>query len=149
MYLSLNYTGGLGVANGSFGYYLTNSFAVGASYPFTWKGAWLSASVLYRYNAFSRASHDTQLIFYFGKGLWNYRVFIAGSFVAWTENRNQGNDLTTGQNGKKFAFFGDPQVWIKIKKGLSVGSRINVYYNLIIPGNNVQVYPTIGAKYQF
>jgi hypothetical protein len=149
VYLSLNYTGGLGVAGGSFGYYLTNSFAVGAAYPFQWKGAWLSASVLYRYNAFVEGSHDTQLIFYFGKGLWNYKVFIAGSFVGWTENKNQGNDFTAGQHGKKFAFFGDPQIWLKIGKGFSVGSRVNVYYHVINLDNKLLVYPTIGAKYQF
>ena len=39
----------------------------------------------------------------------------------WTENRNQGNDYTRDFKGKKFAFFGDPQLWIKIKNGFSVG----------------------------
>lgn len=149
VYLSLNYTGGLGIAPGGYGYYLANSFAAGAAYPFQWRGAWLSASVLYRYNAFDKASHDTQMIFYFGKGLWNYKVFVGGSFVAWTENKNQGTDFTAEERGKKFSFFGDPQVWFKVADGLSVGSRINVYYHVITMDNKVQLYPTLGAKYQF
>lgn len=149
VYLSLSYTGGVGVAGGSFGYYITNSFAAGAAYPFQYKGAFLNASVLYRYNLFLKASHDVQLTFYFGKGLWNYKVFVAGSFVAWTENKNHGDDFTAGQRGKKFAFFGDPQVWFRLKNGLSVGSRINVYYHTISMENRVQIYPTAGIKYQF
>lgn len=149
IYLSLSYSGGLGIAPGGFGYYLANSFATGASYPFQWKGAWLSASVLYRYNAFASASHDVQGTFYFGKGFNNYKIFVGGSLVAWTENKNQGNDFTAGQYGKKFAFFGDPQLWLRIKNGFSVGSRINVYYHVLTMENKVQVFPTVGVKYQF
>lgn len=149
VYLSLNYSGGLGVAPPSYGYYITNSFAVGAAYPFQWKGAWLSAGVSYRYMAFSKASHDAQFNFYFGKGFWNYRLLVAGSWVAWTENRNQGNDFTQHLSGKKFAFFGDPQIWFRVWKSVSIGSRINLFYHVLTPDNRLQVYPTLALKNQF
>ena len=87
--------------------------------------------------------------FYFGRGFFNYKLFVGGSFVAWTENRNQGTADTQSLHGKKAAFFGDPQVWIKVKGGFSVGSRINVFYHLITADDKVQLYPTIGTKFQF
>ncbi|MEJ7644847.1 MAG: DUF5020 family protein [Chryseolinea sp.] len=149
LYLTLNYSGGVGLGADYFGFYITNSYGLGISYPFQWKGAWLSANVVYRYNAFDKPSYDPQLTFYFGKGIRDYKIFVAGSFVFWTENRNQGNEYTQGMHGKKFAFFGDPQIWIKVRKGFSVGSRINVFYHLITDDDKVQLYPTIGTKYQF
>ncbi|GAB4010902.1 DUF5020 family protein [Spirosoma migulaei] len=149
IYLSLLYSGGLGVAPPSYGYYLTNSFGVGAAYPFQWKGAWLSASVNYRYTTFLKPSHDPQLTFYFGKGFFQYKLMLAGSFVGWSENRNQGTDLTSSQRGKKIAFFADPQVWVKITKTVSVGSRAYLYYHVLTPENRLQIYPTLGLKNQF
>lgn len=146
-YLSVNYSGGLGVVPPSYGFYIPNAFGVGASYPFTLGGAWLSINAQFRYTAFSTPSHDGQVTFYFGRGFFNYRMFTAGSFVVWTENRNQGTEFTASLSGKKVAFFGDPQVWVKVKDGFSIGSRINAFYNLF--GNGIKVYPTIGAQYKF
>jgi Domain of unknown function (DUF5020) len=149
IYLSVTYSGGLGVTASAYGFYLSNSLGIGLSYPFRWRGAFLSVNLLYRYNAFDSPSYDPQFTFYFGKGFYNYKIFVAGSFVSWTENNNQGNDQTKDLSGKKFAFFGDPQIWIRVKNGLSVGSRVNVYYHLISQHNTLQCYPTIGLKYQF
>ena len=149
VYLSLTYSGGLGIAPGSYGFYLSNAFGVGVSYPFQWKGAWLATNLVVRYNAFDKPSYDPQFTFYFGKGFFNYKIFVAGSFVFWSENRNQGTEYTQQFSGKKFAFFGDPQIWFKIKGELSAGTRVNVFYHLITDDNKVQVYPTFGLKYQF
>ncbi len=149
VYLSLNYSGGLGVSPDGYGFYLSNAFATGVSYPFQWKGAWFSTQALFRYNAFKQPSYDVQGVFYFGKGFWNYRVFAGGSFVFWTENRDQGIEYTQHLHGKKLAFFGDPQVWVKIRGAFSVGTRINVYYNLLGGDRQLQVYPTVGTKIQF
>ena len=149
IFLDLDYSGGLGLTNSGFGFYIPNSYGIGISYPFQWKGAWLAANLLVRYNAFKKASYDPQFTFYFGKGFSSYRFFISGSFVFWTQNKNQGDDATRDMQGKMFAFFGDPQIWVKVKNGFSIGSRINVLHHLITNGNEVQVYPTLGFKYQF
>jgi hypothetical protein len=149
LYLSLTYTGGLGVTPTSYGFYLNNSFGAGIAYPFQWRGAFLSASLSYRLNVYEKPSHDPQFIFYFGKGFFKYKIWVAGSIVSWTENRDQGIDYTKGLTGKKFAFFGDPQIWFKVKGGFSVGSRVNLYFHLLSNDNHLQVYPTFGTKYQF
>lgn len=149
VYIALNYTGGLGVTPDSYGYYISNSFGLGIAYPFKWKGAWFNTNLLFRYTTFDAPSCDPQFTFYYGKGFLNYRIFITGSFVLWTENRNRGDDYTKDLNGKKLVIIGDPQIWIKIIKGFSLGSRINVFYNLLDDNNQIKVYPTIGAKYDF
>lgn len=149
IYLSANFSGGLGVTKDSYGYYLTRSFGAGVAYPFTWKGAWFATSLILRCSAFDKPSYDPQFTFYFGSGFFNYRIFTAGSFVFWTENRNQGNEFTKELKGKKFAFFGDPQLWIKIRNGFSAGTRVNVFYHLLTDDDKIQFYPTIGTKYQF
>lgn len=149
IYLSFTYSGGLGVTTSSYGYYISNSFGIGPAYTFQWKGAWISTGLFFRYSAFDKPSYDSQLNVYFGKGYFNYRLFTAGSFVFWTENRNRGDENTSGFKGKKFAFYGDPQLWIKIKKGLSAGSRVSVYYHVLSTDNRIQFYPSLGLKYQF
>jgi hypothetical protein len=149
LYLYLNYSGGLGVTLSSLGFYIASSYGVGLSYPFQWKGAWLAANLSIRCNAFNKPSYDPQFTFYFGKGIKNYRYFTSGSFVFWTENRNHGDDFTRNRTGKKLAFFGDPQFWINIKKGLSAGTRINVFYHTLTDDDALQFYPTLGLKYQF
>lgn len=147
--LALTYSGGLGVAPPSYGYYLTNTLGMGAAYPFQWRGAWFSTSLVYRFSAFPRPSHDPQLTFYFGRGFFNYRMMVAGSLVAWSENRNQGTDLTKDRSGKKVAVFGDPQCWVKLGKTVSVGSRINIFYHLATNENRLLIYPTLALKNQF
>jgi hypothetical protein len=149
IFLSLNYSGGLGVTPVAYGYYIASSYAVGISYPFQWQGAWLATSLLFRYNTFEKPSYDPQFTFYFGKGINNNRLFIAGSFVFWTQNKNLGDDFTQHLKGKKIAFFGDPQIWLTIIKGVSAGTRINVFHHLLTDGNEIQFYPTVGIKYQF
>ncbi|MCE7055186.1 DUF5020 family protein [Algoriphagus sp. AGSA1] len=148
-YLSLNYSGGVGTTPTNFGYYINNAYAVGINHPFGWKGAFFSANVQYRYTAFKAPSHDLQVIFYLWKGMFDYKLVMAGSLVGWTENRNQGTEYTSALTGKKIAFFGDPQLWLKIKGCFSVGTRINLYYNIFGDKNDLKVYPTIGTQIKF
>jgi hypothetical protein len=149
IYLSAGYNGGLGIAPPSYGYYLNNTFGLGAARPFQWKKAFFSTSLLYRYSAFNKASFDPQLTLYIGRGFLNYKLFFEGSFVFFTENRNIGVEYTKHLNGKKFAFYGDPQIWFRVKNNLSAGTRLSVYYHLLNNGNQIQAYPTLGIKYKF
>jgi hypothetical protein len=54
IYLSVTYSGGLGVTTTNFGYYLSNSFGIGPAYTFQWNGAWISACTYFRVNVFSQ-----------------------------------------------------------------------------------------------
>lgn len=148
-YMSFNYSGGLGIAEPDYGYYIASSFGLGLSVPFQWKNAWFSIAFSLRYNAFKKASYDPQLVFYFGRGFLNYKIFSSGSFVVWTQNKDQGDDFTRSLHGKKLAFFGDPQIWFNLNGSISAGTRINVYYHILSGDNRCNIYPTIGLKYNF
>jgi hypothetical protein len=147
VFLYLTYSGGVGVTTSAYGFYITNSFGVGVSGVLTLDGTWIVPGVSYRVNTFDKFSYDPQMTLYAGRGLFNNRMYASASFTMWTENRDQGNDYTKDLKGKKLAFFGDPQLWIRVKNKLSIGSKINVYYNLLSE-NKIQFYPTIGIKYQ-
>jgi hypothetical protein len=148
IFLSISYSGGLGIAPPDYGYYIANSYGLGIAYSFSWEGFYFGVSGGYRYNAHSKVSHDGQLSFFFWKGLLNYKLSISGTFVGWTQNHDIGKEYTSHLHGKKTAFFADPQIWLKVLKKWSVGSRVNCYYHVLTEDNSLQFYPTLGVKYE-
>ncbi|HMQ46002.1 MAG TPA: hypothetical protein PKA00_01040 [Saprospiraceae bacterium] len=60
-----------------------------------------------------------------------------------------GTDFTQNLKGKKVAFFADPQIWWKVLKKWSAGSRINCFYQVLSDNESIQVYPTLGIRYDF
>jgi hypothetical protein len=67
-------------------------------------------------------------------------------FSIWTENKDHGDELTKNLKGKRFFFFVEPQFWFKINNALAAGSKVNMYYHILMTGNVLQVYPTIGIR---
>lgn len=150
IYAQLQYSGGLGIAEpGSYAFYITNAFSLGAVYPFQWKGAWFSTAISYTYNAFKKPSNDILYSLYWGRGFWNYKFEFSGDIELYTQNKNLGDSFTAGQHGKRISFFGEPQVWFKIHKGFSAGSKINLYYHVLTAENLLQVYPTAAVRFKF
>ncbi len=147
--LALSYSGGLGVSPPSLGYHIANSFGVGLAYPLSWKAYLVYSQLGYRYNAFANPSHDLQFTLYFWMGFFNYRLQVSGSIVSWTQNRNMGTVQTRDLEGKKFAFFGDPQLWFKVSRQLSIGTRLNLFFHVLTDENSLQLYPTLGLKQDF
>ena len=152
IYLHVQYNGGFGIAEpGAYGYYLTNAFSLGAAYNFQNKEntAFFNLYASYKYTAFKKPSHDLISAFFW---LWffsNYTISFTGNIVILTENRNHGDAFTSAKTGKKFSLFGDPQIWFKVYKGLSAGSKFNIYYHLLSDDNNFKVYPSLALRYQF
>jgi len=151
IYMQFQYNGGLGIAEpGSYGYYLTNAFSVGAAYNFQRKNkAFFNVYASYKYTNFEKPSHDVISAFFW---LWffsNYTISFTGNIVIWTENRDHGDAFTNMKTGKKFSLFGDPQIWFKIYKGFSAGSKSNIYYHILNEENQFKIYPSIALKYQF
>jgi len=152
VFLQLQYNGGLGIAEpGSYEYYLTNAFSLGVAYPFQSKNnkAFFNAYTSFKYTDFKRPSHDVIGAFYWLLFFSNYSINFSGNLVYWTENRNHGDDFTVMMRGKKFSFYGDPQIWLRLCKGVSVGSRLTLYYHVLRDDNSFQAYPTVAVKYQF
>ena len=152
IFLQIQYNGGLGIAEpGAYGYYLTNAFSLGAAHPFQSKNmrAFFNAYISYKYTDFKKPSHDMISAFFWLIFFSNYSINFSGNLVFLTENRNHGDDFTINLSGKKFMFYGDPQIWFKLVKGFSLGTRLSLYYHVLRDDNSIQAYPTIGARYQF
>lgn len=150
IYVQVQYSGGLGIAEpGSYPFYITNTYSLGAVYPFQWKGAWFSTSLSYAYNAYKKPSHDLVYSLYWGRGFWNYKFDVSGDIIIYTQNKNIGDAYTSGSSGKRAAVFAEPHVWVKIYKGFSLGSKVNIYYHVLNTEDMWQVYPTLAARFKF
>jgi len=147
IFLNLQYSGGLGLTDPrQYSYYIRNTWSLGISYPFQWGNAWLNAVLNYKYLPYTKASHDPLFTLYWWKGLWHYKGEFSGDFSVWTENKNHGDETTKDLHGKNFYFFAEPQYWYSFLKDLSVGTKITVNYHVLLPGNILQVYPTLALR---
>jgi hypothetical protein len=150
IFLSLQYSGGLGVTEPrQYSFYIANALSAGPSYPFQWEGAYFNAALYYNYNMLKKPSSDMMISFYWGKGFWNYAMEFAGDFELYTLNKNTGEDFTKNLRGKTVSFFGEPQVWFRMRGNFSMGSKIILYYHVITSENLFEVYPTIAARIKF
>lgn len=149
IYLAFNYTGGVGVAPPSYGYYISNSYGIGISTNIVSPTIWFSFNLGYRYSATVKPSNDIQFNVYVGGGLYNYRLMYSCSLVSWATDKDNGLPENAGMKGKRIAFFADPQIWYGIGKKFSVGTRISLYYHVLTQENEIQAYPTIGIKRAF
>jgi hypothetical protein len=149
VYAHLEYTGGLGVFDGAAGgYYLDNAYLMGAAYPFQWQGGWGNASLAYKHTNFPRASHDPQASLYWGRG-FRQRWAFSSTAVAWTQNRNHGDDFTASLTGKHESFLIENELWWRAAGLVSVGSEVRVSRNVFATDGRLLVYPTLGLRYQF
>ncbi|MDP4149027.1 MAG: DUF5020 family protein [Bacteroidota bacterium] len=147
IYLSLQYSGGLGVTEPKqYSYYIVNTFSAGAEVPFRFKGAWLSSVLNFKWVPYARPSHDFLYTFYWWRGFFQYRLEFAGDFSIWTENKDHGDGTTPADPGKRWYFFSEPQVWIHAGKYLALGSKINMYYHVNTNEDLLQAYPSLAVR---
>jgi hypothetical protein len=102
----------------------------------------------YKYVPYAKPSSDFLWTFYFYKGLFKYRCELLGDFSFWTENKNHGDVMTQSQNGKRFFLYGEPQFWVRVLGGLSLGARMNIYYHINTTNDSWQVYPAAGIRWK-
>jgi len=147
IFLSLQYSGGGGITEPKqYSYYIPNTFSAGAEYPFQWKAIYFTSQLYYRYVPYQRPSQDLLYSLYWWKGLFNYKLEVAGDFSVWTENINHGDGTTPTTKGKRFFFFAEPQVWLNISKKISLGSKINLFYHVNTSEDLFQIAPTLAIK---
>ncbi len=149
IFMNFYFSGGLGTTPDSYGYFISNAYSAGASYLLAFEKIWFNLSVLYRYSAFLKPSHDPQLNFYTGGTLFNYKLRYSTTLVLWSNNKDDGSSINTGKQGKQVFFFADPQVWLTIGKGFSLGTKGSMSYNIVAEKKGVVLYPAIGIKKDF
>lgn len=149
IYLSLQYSGGLGVTEPrQYSYYITNALSAGPVYGFQWQGAYFNAGLSYTRNLLKSASNDFLASFYWGKGFFNYKLEFNGDFEVYSINKNQGDEATQNLHGKRISFFGEPQLWFNINKTVGIGARLNMFYHVITTEDVFQNYPTVAVRFK-
>ncbi|MBS1669229.1 MAG: DUF5020 family protein [Bacteroidetes bacterium] len=147
IFLDVQYSGGLGVTEPKqYSFYINNTFSLGLSYPFKWKGAFIASQLNFKFVPYKKPSSDFLYTLYWWRGLMNYKFEFAGDFSVWTENKNHGDDFTKNLQGKRFSFFAEPQFWYNASKDFSVGTKTNMYYHINTTDNVFQAYPTIAVR---
>lgn len=103
----------------------------------------LNVQLLYKYIRGSSAP-DAQLTLVWFYPLFNYRLSLAGYVDVWSQDDFYGN-----ADKKILAVYAEPQIWYNFGDHLSVGSEFKVSKNFVFGSERVEVFPTIGVKWEF
>ncbi|MBS1664954.1 MAG: DUF5020 family protein [Bacteroidetes bacterium] len=146
IFLALQYSGGGGITEPKqYSYYIANTFSAGAEYPFQWKGAYFTTQLYYRWSlGYPKPGHDFLYTLYWWKGLFHYKLELAGDFSIWTEDKD--HDPSPKEHGKRFFFFAEPQAWLNCTSRLAIGSKLNMYYHVNTPAPTLQLAPTAALR---
>ncbi|HEX2868612.1 MAG TPA: DUF5020 family protein [Ignavibacteriales bacterium] len=112
----------------------------GFSYPINLGFVTLNTDFLYRADYLSERKYNAQLTTVWFKSLFNDKINITGFMDIWS----------TKQAGKnQIVLLTEPQFWYNIYHHLAVGSEVEISNNFIPGKTNLQVNPTIAAKWTF
>ena len=120
---------------------LYNSWLAGPEYAVMLGDLSLNAMVLYKYIRDS-SGPDAQFTLVWFYPLWKNRFSLSGYIDIWSQD-DFGNE-------KKIAVvYAEPQVWFNLVRHLSVGSEWKISKNFIEGSKRVEIFPTLGVKWEF
>jgi hypothetical protein len=126
-----------------YGENLRNSWLTGFEYPLKFGKFILNTQVLYKYIRESNAP-DFQITFVWYHLLFNERITLAGYLDLWSQDDFYGNP-----NNKVLVLYSEPQIWYNITPHFSVGSEFKVSKNFVFGSKRLEVFPTVGVKWEF
>ncbi|MBN1950151.1 MAG: DUF5020 family protein [Bacteroidales bacterium] len=103
----------------------------------------LNAMLLYK-NTRGSSAPDAQFTLVWFYPLFNYRVSLAGYVDIWSQD-----DFFSNTDNKILALYAEPQIWFNFNEHLSLGSEFKVSKNFVFASERVEVFPTLGVKYEF
>jgi hypothetical protein len=126
----------------TYGTNLRSAWLGGMGYPVKLGSFTLKTILLYKYIRGSSAP-DFQLTFAWCQPMFRNKVILSGFLDIWTQDNFIGNP-----DNKKIIIYSEPQVWFNFYRKFSVGSEFKISKNFIFGSNRVEVFPTIGVKWQ-
>ncbi len=123
-----------------------NAYIGGFEYPFQIGKLDFNTYIAYRYNNFTRGSHDVQwscnwdgkIIF----GMFSFSGFID----IWSRNQLENSD----SKGKRLVLWSEPQIWLNLAHDkFGIGSEMEISANLYEGISGIHAYPTLGIRYKF
>jgi hypothetical protein len=126
-----------------YGENLRNSWLGGFEYSFSLGKLSLNMMALYKYIRGSEApDFQWTLVWYYP--LFNNKITLSGFADLWTQK-----DFSKLSGKKLFVFYSEPQLWYNFNSHLSIGSEFKISKNFIFGSKRVEVFPTLGAKWEF
>ncbi|MGD2033460.1 MAG: DUF5020 family protein [Bacteroidales bacterium] len=126
-----------------YGENLRSSWLAGFEYPFRAGRFTLNTMVLYKYIRGS-AAPDFQITFVWYHTLLNNRITFTGYIDVWSQD-----DFYSNPENKLYVIYSEPQLWYNLTAHLSVGSEFKLSKNFIAGSNRLEVFPTLGLKWEF
>ena len=127
----------------TFGANVRSSWNGGLGYPIKMGNFTLNTMVLYKYMRGS-STPDFQITFAWFYLIWQQRITLSGFIDCWSQD-----DFTNNPEKKKFVIYGEPQVWYNLTRNLSFGSEFKISKNFFYGSNRLEVFPTLGVKWNF
>ena len=144
----VEYNGGLFADyKSNFGGAIRNAYLVGASTSCQLGKFSLGTYLAYKhFNGGGKEGADIQWT-----GTWfsmfaNGKITFSGFFDVWSQDKINGLGKT---DGKTWVFLSEPQIWYNATKHLSVGSEIEISSNFVVGSDELEIMPTIAAKWNF
>lgn len=116
-----------------------NVWLGGISLPLNLKIITIDTDILYRKRAAEKGNFQLTLVWL--KSLLHERLTFAGFVDLWGEQANGSSQLV---------LLSEPQLWLNLGQHLAVGGEVEISRNFIIgAGKRLQLYPTLGFKWNF
>ncbi len=122
---------------------LRSSWLGGLEYSFLLGDVSFNTMALYKYIRGSEAPDFQWTITWFCP-LFSYKISLSGFADLWTQD-----DFSNNPENKMLVFYSEPQIWYNINKHLSIGSEFKISKNYVVGSQRVEVFPTLGAKWEF
>jgi hypothetical protein len=127
----------------NYGENLRSSWLGGLEYSAQIGDLSLNVMLLYKYMRGS-AAPDAQFTAVWFYPLFNYRVNLAGYVDVWSQN-----DFFNNPDEKIIVVYAEPQIWFNFNDHLAVGSEFKISKNFVFGSDRMEVFPTLGVKYEF
>jgi hypothetical protein len=146
--LHVEYNGGIFVDDNSFyGNNIKNAYLFGFSSTKKVGAFSLGSYFAYKYfNSGGNEGPDFQWTCTWFGLLANGKITLSGFFDIWTEDYINHLGMPSG---KKWVFLSEPQIWYNITTNLAVGSEVEISSNFVPFSNELEIMPTIAAKWNF
>jgi hypothetical protein len=120
-----------------------SSWLVGVEYSQQFGDLSLNLMCLYKYLRGSEAPDFQWTIVWFYP-LFKNKISLSGYADVWTQK-----DFTVTDKNKQVILYSEPQVWFNFTEHLSIGSEFKISKNFFPGSKRVEVFPTLGVKWEF
>ena len=122
---------------------LRSSWLGGPEYQFNLGNLSLNLMVLCKYMRGSSAPDGQITLVWYYPVLQN-KISFTGYIDVWSQNY-----FFAGTDSKIVAVYSEPQLWYNFNSHFSLGSELKISKNFVFGSNRIELFPTLGIKWQF